>query len=201
MEAAGHRRIGVHLEEQAEEYEGFYDYSTSYKELHLPEKVLQQLQSGATHRAQLTEASAAAPPHSKATGQEDTEENVNEGGDAAAADDDEWESVEGEDVESEEELTWEERLVLAGYRGPSINSDGNLVLPDDVTVPHRKYWRQGKVVLPGRHVMSKKKEMPQGMIAEKEADGARVDAREAASRRLETRIRADENLRWVPSAV
>ncbi|EZG80325.1 C2H2 type zinc-finger protein [Gregarina niphandrodes] len=39
----GHQRIGCHLDEQIEEYALFFDYSTSYLELNLPEEIKRKL--------------------------------------------------------------------------------------------------------------------------------------------------------------
>lgn len=45
MNDCGHRHIGRHLEEHKTEYEDFYDYSTSYKELRIPAELVSTIQN------------------------------------------------------------------------------------------------------------------------------------------------------------
>eukprot|EP01054_Gregarina_sp_Poly1_P009396 Gregarina_sp_Poly_1__9395@NODE_587_length_7368_cov_122_746473_g453_i0_p3_GENE_NODE_587_length_7368_cov_122_746473_g453_i0NODE_587_length_7368_cov_122_746473_g453_i0_p3_ORF_typecomplete_len406_score61_11zfC2H2_2/PF12756_7/5_7e02zfC2H2_2/PF12756_7/8_7e26zfC2H2_4/PF13894_6/1_6e03zfC2H2_4/PF13894_6/0_0047zfC2H2_11/PF16622_5/0_04zfC2H2_6/PF13912_6/0_018Kinesin_assoc/PF16183_5/95Kinesin_assoc/PF16183_5/1_9zfC2H2_jaz/PF12171_8/4_2e03zfC2H2_jaz/PF12171_8/0_17OrsD/PF12013_8/7e02OrsD/PF12013_8/0_7zfC2H2_3 len=141
---SGHTRIGTHLEEHEVEYEDFYDYITSFKELNIPDSVKQLLPL------------------------------------EFAPDDDEWEVVEEyeEDQDTEEQditvineistvarnsekrvdcdsVTWEEKLLEFGYRRAFVNESGNLTLPSDKVVPHRMYYRKGRVIMPRRRVTNK----------------------------------------------
>lgn len=112
MDDKGHRRIGTHLDEHAEEYEEFYDYSTSYKELNLPTAAVAML-AGADEDDEDWE---------NVSEYEEVEESFDDAsdGDGAAV-------VVGK--KSVDEKTWEEKLLDLGYRRPYICTQDNMAVP------------------------------------------------------------------------
>lgn len=173
MKDRGHTLIGTHLEEHVEEYEPFYDYTMSYQELHIPDSI----------KAKLPLALGAEDDQDEwEVVEEYEEEELSEGTTVIAPAVSK--AVDQADSNDDNEPTWEEKLAEVGFRRAFINAQDNLVLPSDAIAPHRKYYRQGKVVMPQTKASTKSSSVVPLMIMDKSHAAWAARANRIARRRL-----------------